>query len=268
MHSAIARVAGTMGSPTGIPIDEDRTMAQDMTVRELWDRTHPALLPWTRVPEADLHARCTEAVAAALAALWGGCDDALLDAPATDGQVHAIVAAQRAYGLGWRDAVLGDVTAEARAARLGNGPGGLWTPAEHWNRGRGRAFRATLRGNLEFFAMHPWAAELEHVRAVRCAVEASSADPRNTLALLFRTAWTGRADRRLGWDDAEWWQYLEVGALASWAVVDLGLPADDPASAGWAVEEAAEAVSPSDWTWTGTGLPDGFLEAAFAALDV
>ncbi|WP_345203482.1 hypothetical protein [Streptomyces lavendulae] len=37
--------------------------------RELWGRTYPALLPWTRVPVADLHARCTEAVTAALAAL-------------------------------------------------------------------------------------------------------------------------------------------------------------------------------------------------------
>ncbi|MET8624634.1 hypothetical protein ABZW30_12910 [Kitasatospora sp. NPDC004669] len=247
-------------------MDEDRTMLEDMTVRELWDRTYLALLPWTRVPVGDLHARCAEAVTAALAVLWDGCDDALLDASATDGQVHAIVAAQRAYGLGWRDAVLGDVTAQARAARLGDGPGGLWTPAERWNRGRGRAFRPTLRRNLEFFATHPWAAELEHLRTVRCAVEASAADPRSALTLLFRTAWTNKATERRGWYDAEWWQYLEVEALASWAVVALGLPAEDPASAGLAVEEAAEAVSPSDWTRTGTGLPDGFLDAAFAAL--
>ncbi|GLV87695.1 hypothetical protein Slala03_73840 [Streptomyces lavendulae subsp. lavendulae] len=257
-----------MVSPAGIAIHGDRTMRGDTSGRELWGRTYPALLPWTRVPVADLHARCTEAVTAALAVLWDGCDDALLDGPATDGQIHAIVAAQEAYGLGWRDAVLGDVAEVARAARLGDGPGRLWAPAGRRNRGRGRAFRPTLRGNLEFFAMHPWAAELGHVRAVRCAVEGASADPRATLTLLFRTAWTDKATERRGWDDAGWWQYLEVEALAAWAVVALGLPVEDPASAGAAVEEAAEAVSPSDWTWTGTGLPDGFLDAAFAALDV
>ncbi|MGW6821017.1 hypothetical protein [Streptomyces sp. NPDC055005] len=241
-------------------------MSADMTVRELWDRTHLALLPWTRVPVGDLHARCGEAVTSALAAPRDGCDDELLDAPATDGQIHAIVAARRTYGLGWRDAVLGDVAADARAGGLGNGPGGLWTPAEHWNHGRGRAFRPTLRQNLEFFATHPWAAELEHLRTVRHAVEASSAQPRATLALLFRTAWTNNATERRGWDDAEWWQYLEIEALTSWAVVALGLPPHDPAGAGTAVEEAAEAVSPPGWTWTGAGLPDGFLDTAFAAL--
>ncbi|MGO4463032.1 hypothetical protein AB4039_37985 [Streptomyces sp. M-16] len=257
-----------MASRTSIPIYEGRAMSGNTSGRDLWGRTYLALLPWTRVPVGDLHARCTEAVTAALAVLWGGCGDALLDAPAGDEQIHAIVAAQKAYGLGWRDAVLGGVTADARAARLGDGPGGLWAPAERWNRGRGRAFRPTLRSNLEFFAMHPWAGELARLRAVRCAVEAASADPRTTLTLLFRTAWTDKAAERRGWDDAEWWQYLDVEALAAWAVVALGLPVEDPAGAGTAVEEAAEAVSPSDWTWAGTGLPDGFLDATFAALDL
>ncbi|MGW9084908.1 hypothetical protein [Streptomyces yangpuensis] len=53
--------------------------------------------------------------------------------------------------------------------------------------------------------------------------------------------------------------------LTSWAVVALGLPGPDPARAGSAVEEAAEAVSPAGWNWTGPGLPDGFLDGAFAA---
>ncbi|MFE1558600.1 hypothetical protein ACFW6V_26930 [Streptomyces sp. NPDC058734] len=241
-------------------------MPETTTVRALWDRTRLALLPWTRVPADELHARCLEAVTAAVTVLWGGCDDALLDAPATDAQVHAIVAARTAYGLGWRDAVLGDVAADARAAGLGAGPGGLWAPAGQRNPGRGRAFRPTLRQNLEFFARHPWATELEHLRAVRCAVEASPADPRAALTSLYRTAWTDRATERLGWDDAAWWQYLYVGELAAWAVVALGLPAQHPADAGTAVEDAAEAVSPYGWTWTGTGLPEGFLDAAFEAL--
>lgn len=246
----------------------DGTMTENTTVRELWDRTHLALLPWTRVPVGDLHARSLEAVTSAVSLLWGGCDDALLDGPATDGQVHAIVAAREAYGLGWRDAVLGDVAADARAAGRGAGPGGLWTPAGHGFRGRGRAYRPTLRQNLEFFARHPWGLELGRVRAVRCAVEASRADPRAVLASLYRTAWTDKATERPGWDDAEWYQYLDVAELASWAVVALGLPAEHPADAGTAVEDAAEAVSPHNWTWTGTGLPEGFLDAAFEALGV
>ncbi|MFJ6782993.1 hypothetical protein [Streptomyces yangpuensis] len=241
-------------------------MSEEATVRELWDRTRLALLPWTRVPTALLHARCAEAVTAALAALWNGCDDALLDAPATDEQIHAVVAAQQAYGLGWRDAVLGDVTAAAGAARRGRGPGGLWAPAADRHRGRGRSCRPTLRHDLEFFARHPWAAELEQLRAVQRAVEASSADPRTTLTVLFRTAWEQQVPERRGWDDAAWWQYLAVADLTSWAVVALGLPEPDPARAGTAVEEVAEAVSPSGWTWTGTGLPDGFLDGTFAAL--
>ncbi|WP_158943417.1 hypothetical protein [Streptomyces sp. NRRL S-378] len=241
-------------------------MSEDATVRELWDRTYRALLPWTRVPTADLNARCAEAVTAALAVLWNGCDDVLLDVPATDEQIHAVVAAQQAYGLGWRDAVLGDVTAAPGAARLGRGPGGLWAPAADRNGGRGRSWRPTLRHDLEFFARHPWAPELEHLRAVRRAVEASSADPRTALTVLFRTAWEQQAAERRGWDDAAWWQYLGVADLTSWAVVALGLPGADPARAGTAVEEAAEAVSPPCWTWTGTGLPDGFLDEAFAAL--
>ncbi|WP_157879677.1 hypothetical protein [Streptomyces yangpuensis] len=49
------------------------------------------------------------------------------------------------------------------------------------------------------------------------------------------------------------------------AVVALGLPEPDPARADTAVEEVAGAVRPSGWTWTGTGLPDGFLDGAFAA---
>ncbi|MFD0354227.1 hypothetical protein ACFVHW_10865 [Streptomyces sp. NPDC127110] len=243
-------------------------MPENTTVRELWDRTLPALLPWTHVPADDLHARSLEAVTAAVTVLWDGCDDTLLDAPATDAQVHAIVAAQTAYGLGWRDAVLGDVAADARAAGLGPGPGGLWAPAGGRHLGRGRASWPTLRRNLEFFARHPWATELERLRAVRCAVEASSADPRATLTSLYRGAWTDRAAERLGWDDAEWWQYLDVAELTAWAVVALGLPAEHPADAGTAVEDAAEAVSPYGWTWTGTGLPEGFLDAAFEALGV
>ncbi|GLX24014.1 hypothetical protein [Streptomyces lavendulae] len=241
-------------------------MPENTTVRELWDRTHLALLPWTRVPADELHARALEAVTAAVTVQWGGCDDALLDAPATDAQVHAIVAARTAYGYGWRDAVLGDVAADARAAGLGPGPGGLWAPAGRRYLGRGRASRPTLRQELEFVARHPWATELERLRAVRSAVEASPADPRATLASLYRTAWTDRATERLGWDDAEWWQYLYVAELTAWAVVALGLPAQHPADAGTAVEDAADAVSPHNWTWTGAGLPDGFLDAAFEAL--
>ncbi|WP_405982757.1 hypothetical protein [Streptomyces sp. NBC_00158] len=101
---------------------------------------------------------------------------------------------------------------------------------------------------------------------MRCAVEASSGDPRAALSSLYRTAWTDQATERLGWDNAEWWQYLGVAELASWAVVALGLPAEHPSESGDAVEEAAEAVSPLGWTWTGKGLPEGFLDAAFEAL--
>ncbi|MFK0017594.1 hypothetical protein [Streptomyces sp. NPDC091027] len=243
-------------------------MTEETGVWELWDGTYRALLPWTLVPPDDLNGRCRESVTAALAVSWGGCDDDVLDAPGTGEQIHAVLAARTAYGLGWRDAVLGDVAARARSAGLGDGPAGLWAPAGRGGRGRGRPLRPTLRGDLEFFAVHPWGSELEVLRAVRCAVEAHADDPRAALGALLRTAWQRHATERRGWDDAEWWQYLDVAALASWAVVALALPAPDPARAGADVEEAAEAAGPRDWTRAGTGLPDGFLDAAFDALGI
>lgn len=241
-------------------------VVNNSAVRELWDRTYLALLPWTDIPRRELDAQCRQAVLAALALLWGGCDDDLLDGAATDDQVHAIVAAQTVYGLGWRDAVLGDIPGRAHAAGLGDGPGRLWAPPERWNLGRGRAFRATLRDNLGFFARHPRSQELRLVRTVRAAVAAADADPRTALTLLYRAAWTEHATERLGWSDAEWWQYLGIDELTTWAVIALRIPMEEPDRAGWAVEEVAEAVSPPEWTWDGTGLPDEFLEAAFDTL--
>jgi hypothetical protein len=178
------------------------------------------------------------------------------------------VRAAAAYGFGWRDAVLGEVAGEARATGCGDGPGGLWAPAVGGNRGRGRSCRPTLRGNLEFFARHRYAGELGYLRDVVRAVGAHPAEPRAALTALFRTAWAAAATERRGWDDAGWWDYLVVGELSAWAVVALGLPADDPGAAGAAVAEAAEAIGPPDWTWTGNGLPEGFLGAAFAAIGV
>lgn len=235
-------------------------------VRRLWERTYQALRPWAGVPGDVLDGRCAEAVRGALVVLWGDCDDGLLDAPAGDEQVHAVVAAATAYGLGWRDAVLGEVAAEAQAAGCGDGPGGLWAPGVSWDRGRGRSCWPTLRANLAFFARHEYGWELGYLRSVLRAVEAHPADPRAALTALFRTAWVDEATERRGWDDAGWWDYLCVDELSAWAVVALGLPGDDPADVGDAVVEAAEAVSPRDWTWSGDGLPGGFLDAAFAAL--
>ncbi|MFD4432634.1 hypothetical protein ACFWPJ_25180, partial [Nocardia sp. NPDC058497] len=63
-----------------------------------------------------------------------------------------------------------------------------------------------------------------------------------------------------GWDDAPWWDYLDLEALLPWAAVALGLPGEDPRRYGNLVAKVASLTVPDSlaaWLWH--DLPEEFL---------
>ncbi|MDT0330600.1 hypothetical protein [Nocardiopsis lambiniae] len=232
-----------------------------------WIACYRALLPWTkRFQEGDSHRAVRIAVERSLVTLWGGPDP---ERPATDADVHAIVAACNAYHQGWFDAVIG---AEARRT---------WPDGERWpfslwvwqdssrGHGRGRAFRDTIGEHLDFFARFRFQSTLDLVgyaeHAARAATGAARQRAADAVVDVLEQAWT-RVDRE-GWDDAGWYEYIEVEELVGWTMAALRIPGLIPSEAAERVYRIAEQGAWDGWSeWSSKSLPAPFLAQAAQAV--
>ncbi|MFD8415038.1 hypothetical protein ACFV2Q_25340 [Streptomyces sp. NPDC059650] len=224
------------------------------------------LLPWAQPSrQDDLHRAMRTAVERSLVVLWGHIDPGKR---ATDADVHAIVAASDAYVQGWFDAVIRPAAHYPPNGRGWPSSLGVWldTSANH---GRGKAFRHTIAENLDLFARFPFWRTLELVQCAERAARTATGTPRqraaDATAEALRWAWTRHADR-LGWDDAEWYEYVEVHELIGWTTAALQLPGVRPSQAADRVEGIAEQRW-DDWSpWTSDELPAPFIAQAAQAV--
>ncbi|MEV8457105.1 hypothetical protein AB0467_31010 [Streptomyces sp. NPDC052095] len=227
---------------------------------------YPALLPWSRPSRRDgLHRAARAAVERSLVVLWGHRD---LEVPATDADVHAIVAASNAYVQGWVDAVVGPAVRRPSDNRGWSSPLAVWLDASRCH-GRGKAFRHTIAENLDFFAGFPFRGTLELVGHAEHAARTATGTPRqraaDATAEALRWAWARHVDK-LGWDDAEWYEYVEVNELIGWTTAALRLPGLTPSRAADRVEEIA-GQKWDDWSpWTSDELPAPFIARAAQAV--
>lgn len=206
-----------------------------------------------------------------LVVMWGHLDPGR---PATDADVHAIVGARDAYTQGWFDAVIRPAHRSSPDDRGWPSPLGTWlnSSSSHGRdrgRGRGRAFRDTIAENLDFFARFEFESTLDLVRYAEHAARTTTGTARQRAAEAtegaLRWAWARRADR-LGWDDAEWYQYIEVNELIGWTTAALRLPGVMPSQAADRVEQIAEQEWDGWSPWTSNELPAAFLTQAAQAV--
>lgn len=226
---------------------------------------YPALLPWAQPSRQDgLDRAVRTAVERSLVVLWGHIDP---DKPATDADVHAMVAARDAYSQGWFDAVIRP--AAHYPPHSGGWPSslGTWLDASK-SHGRGRAFRHTIAENLDYFARFEFSSTLDLVRYAEYVARTTKGTPRrrasHATAEALRWAWA-HIDRT-GWDDAEWYQYIQVDELIGWTTAALQLPGVRPSEAADRVEWIAEQEW-ADWSqWTANELPAPFITQAAQAV--
>jgi hypothetical protein len=234
-----------------------------------WIACYRALMPWlARRRGRDLDGMAEAAVEAALVTLWGSLDRAR---PATDADVHAIVATSDAYHQGWFDAVVG--------AQLDNWDAALWPPslqswtdARHANRGRGKAFRDSVGEHLDVFARFRFRPTLvmaaDAQQAARSAAGSARERAATVTADVLNRAWA-REDQR-GWDDAPWYEYLDVSERVGWAMAALDVPGLRPSEAAglaWQIADSGAWQGRDRWSaWSATGLPAQFLTELAAAL--
>ncbi|MFF9212984.1 MULTISPECIES: hypothetical protein [unclassified Streptomyces] len=237
-----------------------------MTDQDPFTVCYPALLPWAQPSrQEDLHRAVRTAVERSLVVLWGRLDP---QRAATDADAHAIVAASDAYVQGWFDAVIRP--AAHHPPNNWGWPSSLavWLEASR-NHGRGRAVGHTIAENLDFFARFPLCRTLELVQYADHAARTTSGTAREraagATAAALRWAWARHADR-LGWDDAEWYEYVEVNELVGWTTAALQLPGVRPSQAAARVEEIAGRKW-DDWSpWTSEELPAQFIAQAAQAV--
>ncbi|PSJ25923.1 hypothetical protein B7P34_25575 [Streptosporangium nondiastaticum] len=196
---------------------------------------------------------------------WGRIDP---EKPASDADVHAIVAACDAYVQGWFDAVIRPAACYPPNDWGWSSSPGLWLDASK-SHGRGRAIRLTIAENLDFFARFPFGETLNLVgyaeHTARTTTGTSRQRAADATAEALRWAWARHTDR-LGWDDAEWYEYLEVYELIGWTTAALQLPGVRPSQAADRVEEIA-GQKWDDWSpWTSDELPAPFITQATQAV--
>ncbi|MEU9033479.1 hypothetical protein AB0D45_00970 [Streptomyces sp. NPDC048352] len=203
----------------------------------------------------------------ALTGLWGRLDP---EGQARDADVRAIAVACDAYHQGWFDAVIG-------AGTRRTGPNGAWPPSLRpwrdvsYGHGRGRAFRSTIGEHLDVFARFRFQATLDMLGHAEQAARAATGDApqraADAVVEVLKGAWA-RADR-LGWDDAEWYQYIEVYELTGWTVAALRVPGPSPSQAAEEAERVAEQFPDGldGWSpWTSKELPAEFLDRVAEAV--
>ncbi|WP_446221771.1 hypothetical protein ACTWPB_17970 [Nocardia sp. IBHARD005] len=70
-----------------------------------------------------------------------------------------------------------------------------------------------------------------------------------------------------GWDDAPWWDYLDLEALLPWAAIALGLPGENPRCYGDLVAMVASRTVPDSFVaWRWKDLPAEFLSELCSAV--
>ncbi|MEU2852639.1 hypothetical protein ACFZB6_25720 [Streptomyces syringium] len=261
-----------------------------MGIRALWDETYEALLPHALRPADELHREYRGAVFQAWLTWHGDTTEAQLDSPVSDDQFLVLRAIEGACALSWRDALLGPVLSrhghEDHPGRPFGGPHGLWgTPArstgtEGFHRpalprpdrfGIEMPARPSLRDMLFHVVSNECLWTVNDIRDVHTSIAAVSQAGvapvdrvRETVSRLCLGAWHHEVEvnQRRGWDDAEWWQYLNLERLLPWAAVALGLPGEHPDEYGHLVESVASStVSSSFGPWTAQALPPGFASA-------
>ncbi|MEU5581006.1 hypothetical protein ABZ791_30490 [Streptomyces huasconensis] len=200
-----------------------------------------------------------------LTMLWGQLDSGK---PASEANVHAIVAARDAYTQGWFDAVIRPVLRCPPRDQGWPSSLGAWLDASRGH-GRGRAVRHTVAENLDFFARFAFWPTLDRVRYAEHAARTATGTARQRAAAVtagaLRWAWAQQADRR-GWDDAAWYQYIEVNELIGWATAALRLPGMRPSEAADRVEEIADQEWDGWSPWTADELPAPFIVQAASAV--
>ena len=234
---------------------------------DVWRQCYRALLPWTRHDRESLHRQARSAVELALTALWGEVDR---ERPSSDAAAHAIVAAGEAYGRGWFDAVIGShVDARARSQSW---PASLHEWGVGITHGRGRAFRPTVGELIDFFVNFPFAETLDLIAAADRAARNAAGTPEQRLRVavtaVLKSAWA-EEDKR-GWDDAPWYDYLDVGERVGWTAAALDLPDIEP---GLAAVTAQQVAAQGAWErrggwspWIAGNLPPQFLADVVRAL--
>ncbi|GGR11143.1 hypothetical protein [Streptomyces netropsis] len=261
-----------------------------MGIRARWDETYQALLPHALRPADELHREYRDAVFHAWLTWHGDTTDEQLDSLVPDDQLMVLRAIERACALAWRDALLGPVLSrhghENHPGRPFGGPHGLWgTPArsagaEGFHRpalprpdrfGVEMPVRPSLRDALFHVVSNEclWTVnDIRDVHTSTAGVRQQGMAPvdrvRETVTRLCLGAWHQEVEvnRRRGWDDAEWWQYLNLESLLPWAAVALGLPGEHPDEYGHLVESVASGTVTSSFEpWTAQALPPGFASA-------
>ncbi|MFV8131143.1 hypothetical protein [Streptomyces syringium] len=261
-----------------------------MGIRVLWDETYQALLPHALRPADELHREFRQAVFHAWLAWHGDTTDEQLDSLVSDDQLMVLGAIEAACAIAWRDALLGPVLSrhghEDHPGRPFGGPHGLWgTPArstatEGFHRpvlprpgrfGLEMPARPSLRDALFRVVPNECVRTVDDIREVHASIAAvgqAGVPPvdrvREAVSRLCLAAWHHEVEvnRRRGWDDAEWWQYLNLESLLPWAAVALDLPGEHPDEYGDLVESVAYSTVTSSFDpWTARALPPGFASA-------
>jgi hypothetical protein len=254
-----------------------------MGTRERWDETYRILLPHALRSVEDRHREFREAVFHAWLFWHGETTDEQLDALLTYEQYTVLRTLEEACSRGWRDALLGRMLTEHGYEATGRpfgGPHGLWgAPARADTEHRFRPLHLPPRP----WGAHPpvrlrdalsrvrntFTLELGPIRDAHAAVTAVPLGDRppidhvrEVVRRLCLNAWhreVGTYDRR-HWDDAEWWQYLELVETLPWMAVALGLPGENPDVYGDLVERVASATVPEPrQAWTSQAIPAEFI---------
>ncbi|MFC5185531.1 hypothetical protein [Actinomadura harenae] len=258
-----------------------------MGTRARWDETYQALLPQALRPVEETRREFREAVFHAWLMWHGETSSEQLDSLATDDEIRTIRALEESCSLGWRNALLGRTLAEHGHEVLGRpngGPHGLWgVPActmadQGFRPPRVPVRRGTLRDVLAS-ARNQYSFEVDTIRDVHAsltAVPVGDRPPadrvREVVTRLCLDAWHKEVevDDRCGWDDAEWWQYLNLEDLLTWTAVALGLPGEYPEKYGDLVDPVAGRTAPDPlkaWHWQ--AIPSTFVsELGDACVDL
>ncbi|MFB8003993.1 hypothetical protein [Nocardia sp. NPDC056000] len=205
-----------------------------------------------------------------------------LDAPITDEQVAVVRALARTASLEWRDEALGpllEVSGSNESLEWPLGLHGLWTVAEPLR-------LAGVQGWLSLDQRRPSVSEVlssgsntfgsvfNHIGQAHAAIDTERADIDDRVAHAIRRlcsrAWHFEevVQNKRGWDDAPWWEYLELGELMPWLAVGLGLPGECPESYGYSLVADVAHRLPSSlgsaWMWR--VLPEEFFSEMITAV--